>query len=101
MGQLAGFKYRDIIRRLKKLGFVFDRHAAGSHEIWFNPVTNRYTTIPNHAGRQVSQLPSFWMPENSHGQPTTRPERRNPFPTTPGSPRGPSGIRPRRHHRLR
>jgi len=50
MGQLAGFKYRDIIRRLKKLGFVFDRHAAGSHEIWFNPVTNRYTTIPNHAG---------------------------------------------------
>ncbi|MGH8510447.1 MAG: type II toxin-antitoxin system HicA family toxin, partial [Gammaproteobacteria bacterium] len=21
---------------------------AGSHEIWYNPSTNRYTTIPNH-----------------------------------------------------
>ncbi len=23
---------------------------AGSHEIWFNPKTNRYTTVPNHPG---------------------------------------------------
>jgi len=45
MGKLAGFKYRH-----KKLGFEFDRQAAGSHEIWFNPVTNMYTTIPNHPG---------------------------------------------------
>jgi predicted RNA binding protein YcfA (HicA-like mRNA interferase family) len=50
MGRLAGFKYREIIKRLKKLGFQFDRHAAGSHEIWYNPATNRYTTIPNHTG---------------------------------------------------
>ncbi len=50
MGRLAGFKYRDIIKRLKRLGFEFDRQAAGSHEIWYNPHTDRYTTIPNHAG---------------------------------------------------
>ncbi len=50
MGQLAGFRYRDIIKRLKQLGFEFDRQAAGSHEIWYNPSTNRYTTIPNHPG---------------------------------------------------
>jgi predicted RNA binding protein YcfA (HicA-like mRNA interferase family) len=50
MGRLAGFKYRQIIKRLKKFGFMFDRHAAGSHEIWYNPETNLYTTIPNHAG---------------------------------------------------
>ena len=50
MGRLAGFRYREIIKRLKKLGFIFDRHAAGSHEIWYNPTTNKYTTIPNHAG---------------------------------------------------
>lgn len=50
MGRLAGFKYRDIIKRLKRLGFEFDRQAAGSHEIWYNPNTDRYTTIPNHAG---------------------------------------------------
>ena len=28
----------------------FDRQASGSHEIWFNPATHRYTTIPNHPG---------------------------------------------------
>ena len=30
--------------------FAFDRQAAGSHEIWYNPATNRYTTLPNHPG---------------------------------------------------
>ena len=50
MGRLAGFRYRDITRKLKALGFAFDRQAAGSHEIWFNPATNRYSTIPNHPG---------------------------------------------------
>ena len=50
MGRLAGFRYREIVKRLKQLGFEFDRQAAGSHEIWFNPETRRYTTIPNHPG---------------------------------------------------
>lgn len=50
MGRLAGFSYRQIIKILKTFGFVFHRQAAGSDEIWFNPETNRYTTIPNHSG---------------------------------------------------
>lgn len=50
MGRLAGFRYRDIVKRLKELGLQFDRQARGSHEIWFNPATHRYTTIPNHPG---------------------------------------------------
>ena len=50
MGRLGGFRYREIVRRLKAFGFVFDRQAAGSHEIWFNATTKRYTTIPNHPG---------------------------------------------------
>ena len=50
MGRLAGFKYREITKRLKAFGFVFDRQAAGSHEIWFNEATDRYTTVPNHPG---------------------------------------------------
>ena len=29
---------------------MFDRQAAGSHEIWFNSKTNLYTTVPNHPG---------------------------------------------------
>lgn len=50
MGRLAGFSYRESVKRLKELGLEFHRQAAGSHEIWFNPALNRYTTIPNHPG---------------------------------------------------
>jgi len=50
MGRLSGFKYREIIKKLKKLGFGFDRQAAGSHEIWYNEKTDKYTTVPNHVG---------------------------------------------------
>jgi predicted RNA binding protein YcfA (HicA-like mRNA interferase family) len=50
MGRLSGFSYREIVRRHKTLGLQFHRQAAGSHEIWFNPALNRYTTSPNHPG---------------------------------------------------
>ena len=50
MGRLAGFNYRRVTRKLRTVGFRFDRQAAGSHEIWVNPITQRYTTIPNHSG---------------------------------------------------
>lgn len=50
VGRLAGFRYREIVKRLKAFGFAFDRQAAGSHEIWYNELTDRYTTIPNHPG---------------------------------------------------
>ena len=50
MGRLAGFRYREIVQRLKRNGFEFDRQGAGSHEIWFNADTDCYTTVPNHPG---------------------------------------------------
>ncbi len=50
MGRLAGFRYRDIVKRLRSFGFAFDRQAAGSHELWYCTATDRYTTIPNHPG---------------------------------------------------
>jgi len=50
MTKLPSLTTRDIVKKLKKAGFVFDRHAKGSHEIWHNPTTKRRTTIPNHPG---------------------------------------------------
>jgi len=50
MGRLSNFSYRKVVDKLKKTGFEFHRQAAGSHEIWYNSKTNRYTTIPNHPG---------------------------------------------------
>ena len=50
MGRLAGFRYREVVKRLKRCGFQLDRQAAGSHEIWYRDFDQRYTTIPNHPG---------------------------------------------------
>ena len=44
---------KEVIRKLRKAGFVFDRQAKGSHEIWLNPITRRRTTIPNHPGTSI------------------------------------------------
>jgi predicted RNA binding protein YcfA (HicA-like mRNA interferase family) len=50
VGRLAGFGYRDVIRKLRAAGFEFDRHAKGSHELWWNPATLRTTAVPRHPG---------------------------------------------------
>lgn len=50
MSRLPAMTYREIIRRLRAVGFRFDRRAKGSHEIWYNPRSRRRMTIPNHPG---------------------------------------------------
>jgi predicted RNA binding protein YcfA (HicA-like mRNA interferase family) len=57
MGRLGGFRYREVVRKLKLFGFEFDRQAAGSHEIWLNAGANRYTTVPNHLGDMPEGTP--------------------------------------------
>lgn len=53
MSHLPSIKPNEVIRKLRKAGFLFDRHAKGSHEIWFNPTTHRYTVVPNHPGKDI------------------------------------------------
>jgi predicted RNA binding protein YcfA (HicA-like mRNA interferase family) len=50
MSRLPALKYREVIERLRVHGFVFDRQAKGSHEIWYNPQTHKRTTVPHHPG---------------------------------------------------
>ena len=50
MGRLAGFRYRDVVRRLRHVGFRFDRAGPGSHEVWRHIRTGRRVTMPRHAG---------------------------------------------------
>lgn len=72
MGRLAGFSYREVARKLRALGFAFDRPGPGSHEIWRNVATGRKVTLPHHSRdmaevtlrailreRQVSMWTSF------------------------------------------
>jgi len=53
MSHLPSLKPSEVIRKLRRAGFVFDRHAKGSHEIWFNSHTHRYTIVPNHPGKDI------------------------------------------------
>jgi predicted RNA binding protein YcfA (HicA-like mRNA interferase family) len=53
MTKLPSLTARDAIKKLKKAGFMFDRQAKGSHEICYNPITKRRTTIPNHPGVDI------------------------------------------------
>jgi predicted RNA binding protein YcfA (HicA-like mRNA interferase family) len=50
MGRLAGFSYREVARRLRAFGFLFDRPGPGSHEVWRHPDTGRKVTLPHHSG---------------------------------------------------
>ena len=50
MSRLPAATYRDVVRCLRAAGFVFDRQAKGSHEIWYDPKTRRRVTLPHHPG---------------------------------------------------
>jgi len=52
---LPSFKPQEVIRKLRRAEFAFDRYAKGSHEIWYNPITKRRTVIPNHPGKNISK----------------------------------------------
>ncbi len=48
--RLPALRVAEVVRKLRKAGFVFDRQAKGSHEIWYNPQTHRRVVIPRHPG---------------------------------------------------
>ncbi len=49
-GRLAGITSAEVLRKLRRAGFGFDRQAKGGHEIWLHPTSRRRVTIPRHAG---------------------------------------------------
>ena len=46
---------REVIAKLRKLGFVFYRTAKGSHEIYRHPDNGRWTMVPRHPGKTISR----------------------------------------------
>jgi mRNA interferase HicA len=46
-------RYRDVARRLRELGCEYVRDGAGSHRIWWNPATDRYSTIPDWGSKDI------------------------------------------------
>jgi predicted RNA binding protein YcfA (HicA-like mRNA interferase family) len=54
MSRLSGFSYREAVRRMRALGFAFDRQGPGSHEVWRHTASGRKVTIPHHS-RDMSE----------------------------------------------
>ena len=53
MGQLRELSYREIVRRLRKLGFRFYRQGKGSHELWVRDTDGRVIPVPRYKGKKV------------------------------------------------
>ncbi len=43
-----------LIKVLEQHGFVFKR-SKGSHQLYFNPATNKTVTVPVHGGRDMKK----------------------------------------------
>jgi predicted RNA binding protein YcfA (HicA-like mRNA interferase family) len=46
-------RYRELSKRLRKLGCVPERQAKGSHYFWFNPENGKSATIPDWGGKDL------------------------------------------------
>ena len=54
MSILSSLTPRAIVRKLSRAGFRFI-YAKGSHYFFQHPVTERLTSVPMHAGRDVGR----------------------------------------------
>lgn len=48
MPKVPPMKYRDVVKKLRKLGFVFRRASGGSHEIWWHEEKRTTCVVPHH-----------------------------------------------------
>jgi len=59
MIHIPSLKYRDVIKKLRKLGFVFRRSTSGSHEIWWNENKKKTCVVPHHKEIKSGTLKSI------------------------------------------
>ncbi len=53
MPELRELSYRELTRRLRKLGFRFYRHGKGSHELWVRDTDGKVVPVPHHRGKNI------------------------------------------------
>lgn len=59
MSSISPKPYRDVIKKLRKLGFAFRRSTGGSHEIWWNEERRITCVVPHHKEIKVGTLRSI------------------------------------------
>jgi predicted RNA binding protein YcfA (HicA-like mRNA interferase family) len=46
-------RYRELAKRLRRLGCTQLRAAKGSHVIWYNPAADKQAVIPDWGGKDL------------------------------------------------
>jgi predicted RNA binding protein YcfA (HicA-like mRNA interferase family) len=59
MAHISPLSYRDVIKKLRRLGFVFRRATGGTHEIWWNEETRKTCVVPHHKEVKVGTIQSI------------------------------------------
>jgi len=47
-------RYRELAKRLRRLGCEELRQGRGSHHIWYNPANNKVASIPNWGNKDLA-----------------------------------------------
>ena len=47
-------RYREIAKRLRRLGCQELRKGKGSHRIWYNPATEKVAAVPDWGSRDLA-----------------------------------------------
>jgi predicted RNA binding protein YcfA (HicA-like mRNA interferase family) len=47
-------RYREIAKRLRKLGCEELRRGKGSHRVWFNPATGHVASVPDWGSKDLA-----------------------------------------------
>jgi len=53
MPELRELSYREITRRLTRLGFRFYRQGKGSHELWVRDTDGKVIPLPHYKGKKI------------------------------------------------
>lgn len=59
MASIEPLSYRDVIKKLRRLGFVFRRATGGTHEIWWNENTRKTCIVSHHKEIKVGTIQSI------------------------------------------
>ena len=53
MPELRELNFKEVTRRLRRLGFRFYRQGKGSHELWVRDTDGRVVPVPHHRGKNI------------------------------------------------
>jgi len=53
MTKLRELTYREVTKRLRKLGFRFYRRGKGSHELWVRDEDGKVIPVPRYIGKRI------------------------------------------------